>query len=515
MKGNQSRWSILAVSSCLLLGCGSADEPCGPFPNAPEGYSTSIYVDGSCASSGSADGSMTHPYATVSQALAKASDGAAILLAPGVYAEDVEIKQGIALVGSSAPADASQAAATIEPKSARGFHVHTAKNVLLRGIRIAKARGAGLWVEAAEATVEGSIVEGTALPLADEKLMRNSVDAGSGIVTTDQGLIIIQHSMVSSAVGVGVSVLQSRAIIIQNEIVKNGSATATTTPGQSGEFGGGIRIDLGDGESRIENNHVDSNVSVGIGVFSSRAIIIQNTVENTSVDREQRGDGIVVGGTVDIPADVTLGDVDAMAPRNVITKNARAGILCGGGARGIIIQNNDITQNAQGADFGAGIWMQGGAGGGPGNTIQGNKISANRFLGLGMVGDTHAIIIQKNLIEWTEAAMTNSFDLKNTKVLVGDGLFFAAGASASVLDNDVKGNGRFGLMMDEAGASGTTSIESNRFSDHEQYAIIIQNQPNAPPTDTNTFSGNKLGNVSSVPAGTYGRRVETLKSASP
>ena len=50
-----------------------------------------------------------------------------------------------------------------------------------------------------------------------------------------------------------------------------------------------------------------------------------------------------------------------------------------------------------------------------------------------------------------------------------------------------------------------TSIQNNVIKDNDQYGIILQNQPAmAPPTGSNTFSGNKVGDTDTVAAGTFG-----------
>ncbi len=123
-------------------------------------------------------------------------------------------------------------------------------------------------------------------------------------------------------------------------------------------------------------------------------------------------------------------------------------MLCGLGAGGIILQNNTITGSAASAPFGAGIWLQEGAGGVAGNVIKNNQITAGKFVGLGLTGDTHGIILQGNTVSGTTLGSTF---VGVSEVMIGDGLNVFAGASATITGNTLHQNGRAGLILDAGG----------------------------------------------------------------
>jgi parallel beta-helix repeat protein len=337
-------------------------------------------------------------------------------------------------------------------------------------------------VQGASVTVEGCSIE-------DTKVGGGGVvGSGAGVVSTGDGAIILQNSAITGSAGMGMYVGSAKAIILQSTI--------------RGSGGPGIRLDQATDQVRIEGSTIEESTQMGIGVFSSRAIILQSVVKNTKFDGNFIGDGVVVASTADAsikPSDIEMSGTE-------ISGNARVGVLCAGGTRAIILQNNKIEGNGLPASFGAGVWIQGGASGVDGNIIEGNTISANKFVGLGMTGETHGIILQNNMITGT---VLGSTFLGIQMINVGDGIGVFKGASAKLIGNTVQANARIGLILDEASGS-TTVIQKNTFQDNDQYGIILQNQPNAPDTSDNTFKGNVLGDTSSVSAGTFGVRVDAF-----
>lgn len=497
MRGEQFL-RIMAVAPLALLvgvGCGGedtqgqqvTDQPAceaGTFPDAPDGVASVLHVSAVCPAEG-ADGSAAHPYPTISAALAEAAAGAAILIAPGTYAENLQIAQDIMLIGSSDPMSPEAAVAIIQAPAEHAISVTAGEGVILRGLRVAQPSGSGLLVRGGAVTLEGSSIEGAA-PSADGSM-------GSGVIAVDDGSIILQNSAVTGAAGIGVHVSGARAIILQSTI--------------RGCAGPGIRIDQAMEEVRIEGSTIEANTQMGVGVFSSRAIILQNIIKDTQTDAADIGDGVLAASLVDGSGNL-LEPADIELDGNEISGSGRVGVLCAAGTRGIILQNNTIGQNGNLAPFGAGVWLQGGAGGVQGNLIQGNTLTGNKFVGIGMTGETHGIILQNNAVSGTSLGTTFSGP---DEIDVGDGIGLFSSASAQILGNTVSGNGRFGLILDQADGA-VTSVEGNTFEGNDQYGIILQNQPNAPATSNNSFQGNLVGDVSAVPEGTYGVRVDAFST---
>ncbi|MEO7330547.1 MAG: right-handed parallel beta-helix repeat-containing protein [Minicystis sp.] len=461
----------------LASGCGSAGGDCAAqsYPAVPVGAVGLIHVSGACAADG-ADGSPEHPFATIGAAVATAGKGDAVLIAPGTYAENVTINDDLFLIGSSSGVDAGQAQAVIKAPASLAIVVLGGTKVLIRGLVISQPIGAGINVAKGSVTIEGTRISGAS----PDDLGK----FGYGVVASGGSAIILQHSAVIGSASAGVLVSDSGAIILQNQIDDNA--------------GGGLRLEHATGEVTIQGNTLSGNHLHGIGVLSSRAIILQNTIKDSVAAVDQGGDGILVSALVG-QGGASLGPASISADGNTVTGAARVGILCAGEAAGIILQNNTVGSCGAVAPFGAGIWLQGGAGADPTSLIKGNQLDQNRFVGLGLSGDTHGIILQNNTVSGT---LLGSTFVGASEVSIGDGLSLSRGASAAIGGNTFTGNGRFGAILDGASAAGT-SVENNVFQDNDQYGIILQNQPGMVSLGSNTFMGNTLGDSADVSAGTY------------
>ena len=287
-------------------------------------------------------------------------------------------------------------------------------------------------------------------------------------MVSDQGSIILQNSSVSSFAGTGVQVQQGTAIILQNQIVGNTR---------------GIILQNATQEVRIEGNQIDRNGELGIGVFNSKAIILQNSIDETGKGRSDLGDGILAVGTptgqnATSAAELTIKD-------NTVERSRRTGILIDGQVNGIILQNNTISQSGIDAEVGAGIWLQKGAGGLTPSAIENNKISHNKYGGIFISGDTRDIILQGNTIVSTvKGWMANT---TQTEASLGFGVGLARGAFAKIVDNEITGNARFGVILDTA--ADNTVLSKNRIYDNAEAGIILQNSQCLIPDD-NDFMGN-------------------------
>ena len=147
-------------------------EPFGPFPTG-----TTICVDERNA--GSEDGSPAHPFNTIQEGLGAAIAGDQVGVAPGTYFEHVIMKDGVDLVGHSAPTT------TID------------------------AGGAGSAVVCANAKLEGFTV----------------TNAGgwnnSGINCSNGSSPTISNNIVAGNQAVGIRMLNSSATVLGNTISGN------------------------------------------------------------------------------------------------------------------------------------------------------------------------------------------------------------------------------------------------------------------------------------------------------
>ena len=258
---------------------------------------------------------------------------------------------------------------------------------------------------------------------------------------------------------------------------------------------GGVRLDGASAPVTVEDCTLTGNTSFGIGAFSSGAIILQNQVRDTVADAQGAADGVVAAqnddgqGNVGAASAITVKD-------NAISGSGRVGILCGAGAGGIILQDNQIQGAAATAAFGAGIWLQQGAGGVAGNVIEMNTVSGSRFVGVGLSGDTHGIILQNNTISGTTAGTTFA---GVQEVSIGDGINAFGGATAGISGNTITGSARYGVVLDAVGAA--LSLGGNTIEKSDQNAIILQNQADQPAIGANSFLGNGTDGLTTIGAG--------------
>ena len=79
---------LLGGLSLAAIGCESSSPSCGSYPAVPEGATSIVHVSGECAS-GTANGSVASPYATIQAAIEVAPTDSTILVDPDVYDENL------------------------------------------------------------------------------------------------------------------------------------------------------------------------------------------------------------------------------------------------------------------------------------------------------------------------------------------------------------------------------------------------------------------------------------------
>jgi hypothetical protein len=479
--------ALCGLGLSALLGCGgSGSGECRTdgYPPAPSGATSIVHVSAGCSDEG-ADGSAEKPYGSIGQAIESADAGAAILVASGTYEENVVVDKSVSIIGSADCSKSQEAGIIVQAPSPYGIIVKAAggESVRLCGFRVSSAEAVGVWVQSGSVTLEGSRVEGTVAD-GDGKYghaVLASSEAGS---PGGDSSIIVQNSAITSSAGIGIAVSNARAIIVQNQVGLND--------------GGGVRVDLGVGDVQIEDNQIEGNSGVGVGVFSTKAIIVQNEIVETGAvgqSGQEIGYGIVVA---DLLKDGTsLGPTDVTIQDNAVTDSAVAGIFASGDARGIIVQNQ-VSRNGARDDLtvGAGIWIQAGAGGQDGFQIEGNTVSENGRVGIGLTTGARAIIVQN---EVTKTAGKTVFSGLGD-FMAGDGISLVKGAFAQVQKNTIQGNSRLGLVADGVSSMdvwSTSAWTENTVSDNDEGGIIVQSGTPQPPDN--------LGNqgVAEIPGAPY------------
>lgn len=458
----------MGLAAAFLGGCQGADECTATYPAAPNGASDVVHV-AACGGAG-ADGSAKMPYATISAAIeaVRSKPGAAILVAPGTYTENLVVNSDVNIVGSNNPDRHEDAAIILQSPNPQSVRIENAAMVTMTGVRIKDSIGVGVWVrDGASLTLNGSSVD---------TVTADADGVGYGVLSSDDAAIILQHTEVTGAAVMGVLVMQSRAIILQSNLHDNA--------------GTGLRIEQATAEIQVQDSELQGNTQSAVTVMNSRAIILQSKLMGTKLDANGVGDGLLVGGLSSV--DAALFPTEVVVKDSTLSDNGRVGFLASGAvARTIILQNNTISGNSATGTMGAGVWIQGGAGSAAESIMEGNVVSQNRYLGVCLRGDTHGIILQNNQI--TATVLATAFSGVDS-IELGDGIHVVAGASAKIMNNKIDSNGRVGMILDNAlGAS--TVIEGNTFSSNGEYGAAIQSTSNAPSTAGNTFQNNSMGDV--------------------
>ncbi len=473
-------FAALALGGIWLAGCGG-DDACtsAAFPSAPSGAKGSLYVASACPSTG-ADGTQDHPFSTISEAIAKSKDGAAILVAAGTYPENLAIDHDLSIVGPSTKGKKGDDAGIILQAPSPDAIVATHGAATLVGFDVTGAAGVGVFAKGGSVTFAESKVEHT----------KTANATAYGVAALDDGAIILQDSAIVDSGLLGALIHGASGSFVESDVSHNQS--------------GGIQLELTTNDVNIENCTLTGNTAFGVAVFSSGAIILQNQIRGTTADSNGAyGDGIVAGS---LSGSSVVSSVSARG--NTIAENNRVGILMSGGAHGIILQDNQVTGNASGTGFGGGIWLQGGAGGDDANTISGNHVLDNKFLGIGLVDETFGIKIDGNIVTGTK--LGDFFDGASDHH-IGDALSMFSSSSARVTSNHFSSSGRFGVVLDGEKGGAATTIENNQIEDNDKYGIILQNQGAQPNVGVNTTTGNKAGARKDIPTG--GTTADVVDSA--
>jgi parallel beta-helix repeat protein len=146
------------------------------------------------------------------------------------------------------------------------------------------------------------------------------------------------------------------------------------------------------------------------------------------------------------------------------------GVFFAGGSRGSVV-GNQISGNGVGAEFAAGIWAQAGAGGQEGLTIEGNTITGNKYVGIGLTSGARAMITDNTAIDETEGG---TVFVGVEQVVIGDGIGVFDSAYAAITGNMIRNSGRFGVILDEV--DGSSTLDGNTISGNAEFGVVVQNQ---------------------------------------
>jgi len=443
------------------------------YPALPADATSALYVVAN-ATPADANGSLDHPFPTISQAILVASPGDAVLVAPGVYQENLTITQGpLAIIGSD-EADTETTKVTLEPPGTdAAIYIDQAHDVTLRGLTIQAPSTAGIWLQGGSAVVEGCLIE--------ESVALDDGLFGFGILATAGADIEVRNSSLSGSASVGIMLSSSTGVVAANRIEGNG--------------GGGIRVEESSGTVIIEDNDIIGNEDFGIGIFSSSASLLSNLVEGSLAGGPSGSADGIVATALKVQDGATLGpsQVD-IGNGNIVTGNQRVGILLSGETTGTV-DSNQVVDNSRG-----GIWIQDGAGGEEGVLVKANDVLGNHFIGIGISSGSRAVVSDNAV---ADTLLANDFNGPQM-VQIGDGVGVFGGSSALIKSNTVSGSGRIGIILDSTAGGASCSSQSsssgsaicgNKVQDN-QHGIVLQSiGVETPTTEANTLSGNTSGDT--------------------
>ena len=474
---------------------GTAEACEASFAAAPEGAQGVHYVAPSCAGEAQ-DGTIEAPFETISQAIEAANPGDTLLVESATYAENLILtKEGLSILGEVRTDDAQQVGIILQsPDPNASVIVAGVTGIILQSVHISDPTLAGVWVDGGSAEVHHSSVSGAKVNAEGQY--------GFGVLATNKAGIILQQTAITGSASTGV-------------LLQNGEGASAVIDCQvDGNGRGGIRLENMPTDTALTGNSLSNNVEVGIGVFSSVGIILQNNgVFDTQIGGpSQSGDGIIVSelkggdGSSFGPSDVVLGGDAGKADGhlgNTVSGSRRVGILMSGEVAGIILQN-EASQNHR-----AGVWLQSQAGSdeaSPGIILQDNSVTDNHFLGISIGAGAEATV-ENNLITGTREKRADGgvpvIGPDGASEKMGDGLGVFAGATAHIVGNMISGNTRAGILGDGLDVDNTT-IADNSYDANATGSIILQNV--AP----NSFAGATNGEITTLGEG---EELDVVKEA--
>ena len=403
-----------------------------PGPTSP----LTIYVKPGGKSGATAGKTAARPLGSLIAAIKRATPGTTIILAPGVYTENVFInaKSNLTIVG--APDQSS----ILAPPNNDAIRVIQSSNITIENVwfRSQGSQGRGLAVVGSWVTVQDIKTDGT---------------QGDGVlVTGSAGQPAVFNATASQfdsvQTGSGLE-LDDGAVANINGCTfdKNGTSPAAT------QASNGLVL-FGGAQAKITNSHFDGNTNAGL-VASAQS---QVTVQGSTFSSNQKGDGALFlnQATVNLVGNtfasngVTRGEATglngveffvnyggtAVVSGNVFQDNTANGIFIGSASGAIQVAGNTFNNNV------VGIMMDSSTGSRINATIQGNTI---------------------------EMPAPTSDDTYKGIIAIGTGV------TATIGGPDTQGNSlenygysainpNFGFFIFESGSPKLTNLANNRFT---------------------------------------------------
>ncbi len=479
--------------------------------DAVRGTDPVYYVDAS-ADPSLADGTPTHPYATLAPALARTGRAGDtwIVLAAGDYLAPPAITTRVNLVGvcaSRVHVAANGGSPSIDVSGA------TART-LLRGLRLAGGSDSLTVRDGAHARIEDSIVAGAA-----GRALR-AVGAGTVVETAGVWIDGTQPTA-SGTLGVGLSIEQGAVLTARRTVVSNSPLAGVFTTGA-------------DSQATLSDSVVRDTIGrMGAGgnaLYAGRSTVV--TAERTLLVRAMGASAIAPGSGAQIRLIDTViaggldrglaadggGSIDAT---RTLVRNARGvGIYAGAAATRVTLTDVAVIDTVAAADLrrGGGV----GVGVDTGAHLDATGLRVRRATGIGVLGtDSATLVISDAVVDATRAiddsnggrgaSVEIGASLQATRVRVVDnteiGVSAIAGAllelHASVVEGTharADGQGGRGLAIESGGV--LTMDRSHVRNNVEAGLVMVGAATRATLSDSAITDSQPRAN------GTFGRGIE-------
>jgi hypothetical protein len=250
MQIRAKKWEIIASLTLVV---------CGIIPAL--GFASSgsdIYVDDSA--NGTQNGSVSHPYKTISEALKHADEGDDIHVAAGIYKDNIEIPEGVDVFGDSAKS------VTIKAKDDDESVVVMNHKTEINKVTIEGGRyGVNVKKKSKVSIVECVIRENEK----DGVIVRATSDV------KDKYKVSITENIIKNNDKNGIYAQKSRLILIDNEITENENDGVGIEGGTKAWIkdnkikdndGSGMKLTLDGSELWLKSNSIRSNDREGVEV---------------------------------------------------------------------------------------------------------------------------------------------------------------------------------------------------------------------------------------------------------
>lgn len=407
-----------------------------------------LWVGSDCVA---ADGAAA--YATLSGALADASDGALILIGPGDWSLSDPVLTDVAFIGRGA--DTVIRGSAEEP----GIRVESAR-VLLRDLHVRDSSRVGVAVDASHVDMQRVTVEGTVAGPGDND--------GHGVqLTSGSRLVALAGCHFTNNAGYGVLAFESALWVDGANFDANGTGGLSVVDGTffPADSLGWLTVVDGTFAPRVAGSEFDANTGVGIAVYGGELDVMGCTIANTATPTSGLGgDGVVVA------ASISGAGIARIDETTTVADNDRVGALVDVGAQAVV--DGTFLRNQR-----SGAWVQGSA---ASLTITGAAVfDQNRFAGVSATAGA-ALTVQGARIAGTQASPWSEAILDAP----GDGLAISNGASLVATGAELVDNARAGIAA--RAPSGETFVVDGTFITGSEYGVALDEVPGeanwTPPT---------------------------------